>query len=95
MSDAITPLRVVPPPAVLMTPGPNAPAGTKTRAALLEPLSMRERAMVSAIAEALEAFNGATNLDPVQREGLLLLLVAFKDGTGCAYHEAEWFDRVK
>ena len=84
------PLRVVPPPVVAMTPGTNAPKGTTDRAALLEPLTMRERVLVCAIADALAAFQFTEDLPSFERQGLLTLLVAFKDATGCAWTDAVW-----
>ena len=99
------PLRVVPAPTVTGTPGENAPAGTRTKAGLLGPLTMREKALVCAVADALgtlreraeRASGGALafvlapfELTANEKQGLLGLLVAFKDATGCAWTEAEW-----
>ena len=94
------PLRVVPAPTVTGTPGENAPAGTRTKAGLLGPLTMREKALVCAVADALGALQEraerasggalAFELTANEKQGLLGLLVAFKDATGCAWTEAEW-----
>ena len=100
--QAPVPLRVVPPPVVAMTPGTNAPKGTTDRAALLEPLTMRERVLVCAVADALTAFqeraaplaatliSTPTPFSDAERQSLLMLLVAFKDATGCAWTDAVW-----
>lgn len=87
------PLRVVPPPLVSNAPGVNAPKGTKDKEGLLGPLTMRERAMVCAIWNALAAFQynaEGGDMNHGERQGLLGLLVAFKDATGCAWTDAVW-----
>jgi hypothetical protein len=104
-ASAPVPLRVVPPPTITGGPGPTAQPGTTSRAALLEPLSMREKALVCAVAEALTALRkraeavapendgGFVNpyfFDPAEKYGILNLLVAFKDATGCRWVDANW-----
>jgi hypothetical protein len=97
---ALVPLRVVAPPSVTGVPWEMAPGSTVGREALLAPLSMRERALVCAVAECLAQFRsraestdeegGLYQLDYCEKQGLLGLMVAFEDATGCKYSEAEW-----
>lgn len=101
----VVPLRVVPPPSVLDGREGVMPVakGATSKAALLEPLSMRERVMTCAIADALQALRGraeievledpalaAVMFDPAEKQGLLGLLVAFEDATGCKWVDAKW-----
>lgn len=98
------PLRIVAPAMVAMTTGVNAPPGTTSREALLEPLTMREKALVCAVAEALLALRVRAEAEnsesvtwadgflftPAEKQGILGLLVAFKDATGCKWVDAVW-----
>lgn len=89
----VVPLRVVEQPRVSGVPWERAGGGEKGREALLAPLSMRERALVCAIVACLQSLQGraeGSDLSKSEKAGLLGLMVAFEDATGCKFSEAVW-----
>lgn len=97
----VVPMRVVPPPEIGGRPWEMA-EGKTAREEILEPLSMRERALVCAVADTLSAFKvraeyegepssgGLYALEYAEKNALLGLLVTFEDATGCKFSEARW-----